>query len=348
MAHQQGREQSMSDQPTLEQLLRDARAAIEVSDEELVEARTRRSAIIKCLESEFAGSRSYVNGSVAHGDALSPLSDVDLGVVVPDPDRQYGPAGDGPGALIERAAQAIREGLKEQYEDLQVEYKNRRRSILVRFRDPVTPGAQDFTADVIVAVDYPQGDGLYIPKDDSWDRSHPEEHTRLVLRAIKDTDSVFARVVRLVKHWNKHHKEPLCSWNIKALALGCLSGPMTELEGLAAWYEYAAAELVDRETPDPTGVAPGPIKTNLDKDEVVKRLKRACTHLQSAIAHEKDGHPVQAHEELSKWLGDPETLPPPLAEDVYAEIAADKRARQNLGVGRAAPFVPTKSWRLES
>ncbi len=68
--------------PTLNKVLGEARRRVEVEDEELDEARTRRDKLRNLIEKEFPGSDSYVNGSVAHGDALTPLRDVDVGVVV--------------------------------------------------------------------------------------------------------------------------------------------------------------------------------------------------------------------------------------------------------------------------
>ena len=67
--------------PTLEHTLDLARRAIEVAKPELAEARTRRAAIGAVLVKEFPGSRIYINGSVTHGDALTPLADIDLGIV---------------------------------------------------------------------------------------------------------------------------------------------------------------------------------------------------------------------------------------------------------------------------
>jgi hypothetical protein len=78
--------------PSLEQTLEAARRRIEVSRAELDEARRRRDQIGAALRDACPGSRVYVNGSIAHGDALYPLTDVDLGVLVPDPNRRYGPA----------------------------------------------------------------------------------------------------------------------------------------------------------------------------------------------------------------------------------------------------------------
>ena len=77
--------------PKLEQTLETARRRVEVSKAELDEARRRRDQIGASLRAAFPGSRVYVNGSIAHGDALFPLTDVDLGIVVPDPDHRYGP-----------------------------------------------------------------------------------------------------------------------------------------------------------------------------------------------------------------------------------------------------------------
>lgn len=148
----------------LETALEDARHRIEVSDAELSEARRRRDQIGIALKREFPGSKTYNNGSVAHGDALNPLNDVDLGVVIPNPGGLYGPGRRGPAELQDRAAEAIRRDLGQLYDDLRVEIRGHKRSILVRFREPVTPGQPDFTADVIVAIDNPNGQGLFIPR----------------------------------------------------------------------------------------------------------------------------------------------------------------------------------------
>lgn len=313
---------------TLEQIVNEARRRIEVSDNELDEARKRRSAIGAALRQEFSGSRTYLNGSIAHGDALTPLTDVDLGVVVPDPDHGYGPGKRGPKELKERAAAAIRAGLRGEYGDLAVEVKGRKRSILVRFRDPVAPGRPDFTADVIVAIDNPHGAGLYIPRFESWDRSHPEKHTDLITAANRMTDACFARVVRLLKHWNRNNGKSLCSWNIKALALDCIDAPTALIAGMRDWFRHAIEELSRGETPDPAGVAANPIKLNDTRTEVVRRLKRALEKLDRAIAYEKAGYMTLAHNELAKFFNDPEMLPAPsplaVLEEEGRRVAAEK------------------------
>lgn len=333
-----------SPKPTLEQVVNEARRRIEVSDAELVEARRRRSAIGTVLREEFVGSRTYVNGSVAHGDALTPLSDIDLGVVIADPDHEYGPGRHGPKALKERAADAIRAGLKQEYGDLAVEVKGRKRSILVRFRDPVSPGKPDFTADVIVAIDNPNGAGLYIPRFESWDRSHPEKHTELVSTANKITKARFARIVRLLKHWNRRNGKSLCSWNIKALALGCVVIPTDMIAGMRDWFRYAIAQLSLGETSDPAGVATNPIKLNDTRNEVVRRLKRSVEKLDRAVDYESAGYMVLACNELAKFFNDPEMLPAPSAIAVLEEegrrVVAEK-TKDTKSVGAPALLTGT-------
>lgn len=344
--------------PTLEDLLDDARRRIEVTPAELDEARKRRRALAAALLREFPGSRVYVNGSVAHGDALTPLTDIDLGVVVAEATETHGPGKRGPHDLKDRAAKAIRRDLKEEYGDLAVEVEGRKRSILVRFRDPVAAGLPDFTADVIVAIENTAGAGLYIPRYDSWDRSDPETHTRLVLAAIDSSQVAYARIVRLLKHWNRRHDRPLCSWNIKALALDCLTRPTELVPGLLAWFRYAAAELAVRETPDPARVAPHPIKTNKPRTEVVRILRDAVNRLDRVIALETAGYPVLAHDELAKLFNDENMLPRPHPDAVRIEEAAriqDERAKDSArtgapalltGVGAAAdrPRRNVRSW----
>lgn len=346
------------DEPSLERTLDNARRRIQVRKAELDEARTRRRDLAGCLTAAFPRSRGYINGSVAHGDALTPLADVDVGVVVPNRDGRYGPGRRGPRELKEHAAEAIRSDLKDKYGDLIVEVDGHKRAILVRFRDPVAPGLPDFTADVIVAIDNPSGEGLYIPRWDSWDRSHPEKHTDLVLAAIQSSRVSYARLVRLVKHWSRRHNAPLCSWHIKALALGCLTRPQPLVVGLGIWFGYAADQLTAGDTADPAGVADKPIKTNQPKSEVLRRLRDAAARLDRAVQLEAAGYDVLAHDELARLFDDPAMLPRPDQQRVTAQeatrIAAEEAAHSKVlgapslitgtGAGRDQRRPDVRSW----
>lgn len=326
---------------TVEDALNAARLRIQVTREELVEARQRRDDLAAALKREFGG-RIYVNGSIAHGDALYPLTDVDLGIVIPDPDRLYGPGLRGPGALQDRAADAIRRDLKDKYPKLRVEHFNRRRSILVRFGDPVTPGQVDFTADVITAIDNRTGAGLYIPNYRSWDRSDPERHTEMVTTANKATRSTFARGTRLMKHWNRKHDRPVCSWNIKALALGCITAPVTMTGYISTWLNHAIQQLSIGETPDPAGVA-GPIKINekFTMTEVIASFTDAKSIFDRALQLEDEGYPILALNELAKFFNDEEMMPRPDQSAVRAAEADRFKAKNFSAPASAATAAST-------
>lgn len=309
---------------SLAALLDEGRRKIQVTDEELAEAKRRRRLLAASARRAFPGSTTYFNGSVAHGDANTPLTDVDLGVVLASKAAAlYGPGRTSALPLMEIVRDAIRDDLNGEFPKLTIEVIGRRRAVLVRFGDPVTPGQSDFTADVMTAIPHPSGRGLYIPNTKiaaGWDRADPITHTRMVLQAIDDTDVVFARAVRLLKHWNGTHSKPMCSWNIKALCLDCLDEPMPLINALQIFFTYAADEIGKGPTPDPAGVA-GPIPLNMPRVEVHKRLCTARKNIDLAIAHEKAGRPLLAQHALHQVL--PELVPD---ADCTAE-EADRLAR---------------------
>lgn len=348
------------DPPTLEEHLEAARHRIQVDDDELTEARRRRRLLSDALEHEFVGSDTYINGSVAHGDALTPLTDVDLGVIVEESKHTHGPGKKGCSDLQERAADAMREALKPEFPHASVEWRGRRRSVLVRFRKPVDPAEDDFTADVIVAIDNTHGEGLFIPNYLGWDRSHPQEHTRLVKAANDGSRSTYARVVRLLKHWNRRNGHPLCSWNIKALALAVLTRPGRLLDGVLAWFDHAIDSLDQGLTEDPAQVAdkPSPINKDMTLRQVVDQLEDARDQLRAAVRLERQGWPLQAQEQLAKFFNDEDMMPMPDPAHLRQEFArrfrpgssANGTAAAGVGLGVAAasseprPKPAVRSW----
>ncbi|MCD2190992.1 hypothetical protein [Actinomycetospora soli] len=320
----------------LDELLDAGRCRIEVPEPVLSEARRRREQIVVALRDAFPGCEIYFNGSVAHGDATHPLADIDVGVILSELAADgYGPNGQGPLPLMEDAREAIREHLKGDYDNLAVTVAGQRRAVLVRFGEPVTDGEPDFTCDVIVALRHPQ-QGLWIPNTEiaaGWDQADPVEHTRLIHQAIENTDVVFARVVRLLKQWRDRHSDPLCSWNIKALALACITAPMALTAGLQVFFDHAARDLAARYTPDPAGVA-GPVEPNLDRDRAVTRLRRARDTMNEALTHLEAGRTASAQQKLHSLL--PDVVDAPDERDVLRE------ASRSAGAARTAS--PTRAW----
>ncbi len=331
---------------SIAKLLEDARKEIAVTPEEIEEARRRRELVAAALKGEFPGSRIYFNGSLAHGDANDPLADFDIGVVVPNPEGEYGPNGRSSEELKDRARDAVKTALGDEFPNLRVEVEGRKRSVLIRFSDPVTARADDFTGDIICAVDH-EDRGLWIPKNDTWDRSHPEEHTRLVRDAIDQTEVVFAHSIRLLKHWNGHHGRPFCPWHIKALALDSITKPLPLVEALEAFFSEALAGLKEGTTPDPAGVGSN-ISPNVTLEDARKKLSQALDHIRAAREAEEEERPLRAQAEMASVLKDivPEPDPGALAdEDRKTEIGRiSVGASTGVGSGAGVALPRSRGW----
>lgn len=330
----------------IEQLLNKARKRIAVTEEELVEAKRRRQLVAAALKKEFGG-RIYFNGSVAHGDANDPLTDFDLGVVIPDPDGRYGPNGKGPGELQERARSALHDALIEEFPNLRIEVAGRKRSILVRFSASVSDRLDDLTGDVIVALDRSEP-GLWIPRYDGWDASHPEMHTKLILAGIAATMMTLARANRLLKHWSGRHDDPMCSWHIKVLALDAIGEHMPLIDALEAFFEHADKELGNGDTPDPANVGPA-IAPRVDHEHARSRLQTALGEVRAAKQAERDNQPARAQAHLANVLPDIVDQPTAQAiadEDRQAELKRLRAATNLTGVGAGAGLAlpNTRAW----
>lgn len=339
---------------SITRLLDEALSAVQVTPAELAEARRRRDQVMDALRKEFSGGRLYLNGSLAHGDAIDPLADFDVGVVVAAAEAvDFGPGKKSASELKERVRDAIRAALCDEFPDLRIEIEGRKRSVLIRFSDPVSSRAADFTGDVICALDHPDG-GLYIPNFGSWDRSDPETHTRLVLDAIDRTEAVFARTIRLLKYWNSHHGRAFCSWHLKVLGMDAIQEPMLLIDALKAFFSTSMGALESGPTSDPADVGPD-IETNTTMTEALKKLDSALGHVDRAIQAEETERPLRAQVELSALL--PEIIDSP-AEGALAEEDRDfeidrlkfeidrfkKGSVTGVGTGSAVVVPRSRGW----
>lgn len=155
--------------------------------------------------------------------------------------------------------------------------------------------------------------------------------------------------MRLVKHWSRQHKKPLCSWNIKALALSSVQRPGTILAGLRDWFADAIRELERGLTPDPAGVAEQPIKLGegFTKDDVLAELRVGLVLLDAAISFEQRGYAALALEKLAQLFDDPEMFPFPPAADVKrdgAALTAGRKPTALISAATAKKPIPARAW----
>ena len=223
------------------------------------------------------------------------------------------------------------------------------------FNEPLDDGTNP-SVDLIVALTRKNGQGLWIPNNETkgWDASHPEYHTKVLTDDPADLRRVRAKVIRLAKGWNTQFAQPgLCSFNIEALALSCITEEHGVPDGLAELFRFVASDLKKRLTPDPAGVSK-PIKLLMDRDVVVGRLKRAAKRMKDALDNDDDKEKVQ---EAMAGLYPNYVSPPSGSASKEAIASALRSGSPALGVsggalsfgGSGGPSLkPTRSWGSES
>lgn len=314
------------------EIVEDVREAVAPEDITLKTARTRRADALDAAEDVEGVARSYNSGSVAHGTANSD-TDADGGIVL---DRRVwtdlGPDGDGvgPREIVEDVRATVRERLKETYPDLKTRLS--KRAIVLKFREEL-PNKTDPSVDLIVALQRPAG-GLWIPNldDDSWDPSDPIKHTELLTGDPKALRVARARVIRLAKAWNSQYSTPgMCSFNIEALALACITESVDIATGLAKFFKHAAADVAKRNTPDPAGVSPA-IKLAVDREVMVDRLRQARDLIDAAIDNDDDEDAVVTSLADLYWV----YVDPPsgaISKAAYARALRTGNAGVSMGTG---------------
>jgi hypothetical protein len=322
-----------------EEMLVDVHKQIAVDRAILAAARQRRNAITAAARRFPGALRVFFSGSVAHGTVIFDVEDADGGVVL---DRrsypELGPDGRdvGPRAIVEEMALFIYNELKADFPGLKYEMPGKR-SIKFTFADPVK--GQDPYVDLIVALTRVEGEGIWIPRltDDSWDASHPEEHTRLLTSdsIAKDLRVHRAQTIRLTKACIKQDDYPvLSSFHVEARVLVDIEKVRSRGESLERVFRKTAQALEQGDTPDPARVS-DPIKLEVPRDRVVRRLRGLGESMAEALEHSDDKRKAQAA--LSRVF--PDFIDPPDSGGKGA-IAAGLRGGPPGGAAAAA-FGPS-------
>jgi hypothetical protein len=289
--------------------LEDVEKAIAAEDAALAEARRRRRAVLEAGGGLGGVLGSYASGSVAMGVVNDPVEDADGGIIL---DRRQHPGlgpdggGDTPRDIVAELHALVGPAVREIWPKATVH--DMKRGITVRMHAPLFSGADPYV-DVVVAMNRKDAPGLWIPNlaANCWDASHPQCHVELMLVGTRALRRTRARVVRLAKAWNKQFTDPaLSSFNIVALALECITFPMSIDQALLVFFDHAATSLAYKRTEDPAGVS-GPIKLEGTKDVAIARLAAARDHLAAAIAagDDLDIVAIELHKVFWTFLPEP-------------------------------------------
>lgn len=281
---------------------------VNVDDDVLSLARSRRNTVTDAAASFPGAAATYVSGSLAYGNAVrrcddrSKGVDGDAGVIL---DRRtwntLGPdsdAGDGPRDVVDEVREHLRGQLGGDHPGLRVA-TTEKRALRLTFNEPMPEG--DPPVELVVALPRKGAPGLWIPnlKTNGWDPAHPQEHRRLVnTEPSKPLRVRRAQVVRSAKWWNnKRSTSAFSSFHLLALALETL----TEAEkgrllssSVETFFHAAADSLEAGMTQDPAGVS-GTLKlqNGITKDTAAKRLRKARDAFSDARAAGDDKQAVR-------------------------------------------------------
>lgn len=330
-------------------ILDQLRVDIAPEDLTLKTAKERRDDALDSAEDYEGVARVYNSGSIAHATANDD-TDADSGIVL---DRrvwtELGPDGDGVGPceVVEDVRTLVRDALREDYPEVKTRLS--KRAIVLKFHEPLSTGT-DPSVDLIVGLQRVAG-GLWIPnlETNSWDASDPIRHTELLTAEPKLLRVIRARIVRLAKCWNVQYSQPgMCSFNVEALALACITAGMGVADGLAEFFSFAAKDVAKRNTPDPAGVSKA-IKLKIDRDAMVARLTGASELIDTALDNDDDETAVRTAMADLFW----NHLNPPSGSESKAAIAGALRSgnaavsmgsRLAVGTAAGATFKSTRAF----
>lgn len=305
-------------------------------------ARARRDEVRSAGKKLPGVLESYISGSLATNLMIRPVTDGDCGIVLDR--RSYpdlGPEGGGVGPLdvVETVVTLIKHELRTRYPHL--EAKAMKRGVLVTFNEPLDED-QDPTVDLVIALNRKNDDALWIPKIDwnerdvSWSPGHPKKHVDMLNSGTEDLKRDRRRAIRIAKAWkNQFDSAGICSFNLAALALECLTFPMPLDEAMLRFYEYGAQALAQTETDDPAHVS-GPISIKDPGHLVVaQRFEAAGRGLRTALASDNDADAVATA--LTEVF--PDYVKPPTASTPKSSIAQALRDKTAVGLGTGSALV---------
>lgn len=230
---------------------------LEPSQREREDASRRQKTIRGQVEEGLSVATSFLAGSYIRETAVRPLKDVDIMVVLSDPETEY----------LDQPPTAVLDKL---IEILEPHYPGRthrqRRSVNVQFGVKVVDDTSHQVVGVDVVPAFADGSHYTIPDTFTgrWMPTNPKVHQDLATMSNAALDRQWVPMVKMIKKANSHAGEqrpegkPVKpSFLLEVMAHTLLPPPWTGPYPLELRQFFAsAADLIDQEWPDPAGLGP--------------------------------------------------------------------------------------------
>src|SRR5215211_1566234 len=212
------------------------KGSVRVPDSENREAKKVHPEIRGALEEHMEEViKTFLSGSYSRKVQVVRLNDVDVIVVLADPDGTFA-------ASAKAALEAIREAAKGS--DLV-----RRTKLGVRAVKLFLHG-HEFTVDLVAAREPEDGgEGLllarHLPEEgyDDWQLLNPQGQRQAAADKNDECDDMYVPGVRIIKFWNEGEGKPLRSYYAEAILWHALDGPTGYPEAVVRFFDEAYARL---------------------------------------------------------------------------------------------------------
>lgn len=283
--------------------------------------------------------RAFLSGSYSRKVQVVRLNDVDVIVVLEDPDGTFA-------ASAKAALEAIREAAKGS--DLV-----RRTKLGVRAVKLFLHG-HEFTVDLVAAREPEDGaEGLllarHLPEEgyDDWQLLNPEGQRRAAMDKNDECDGMYVPGVRIIKFWNEGEGKPLRSYHAEAILWHALDGYLEYPEAVVRFFDEAYTRLAPgARTPDPGAPDADPVDHRLEPEE--RAAARARVEKARRIAH-RALESEDLGEALDLWaevFGSAFPAPGTSCEKIGGALGSGAAGVVGTGIrpGRGREVVRARSW----
>lgn len=288
--------------------------------------------------------RAFLAGSYARKVQTVRLKDIDIIVVLNDPDGTFNVSAN---AALERLRQAAKTC------DIVAGTRKGVRAM------KLTIDGEEFTVDLVAALEDPFGDlrlARYLPNEyfDDWTSANPQGQLDAHWQKNKDTEGIFIPTVRIVKYWNQrtkyNGKNAMPSYLAESMLFHALTSKLGYADAVAKFFRAAETHLA---ISSPTVSCPGSPGNKVDerlddarRQFALEKVQDALVHVDEALAQDE---PADAMDCWAKVFGP--AFPAPsgdtsaLAAALRSGTAVAKGTGISTGGASGRQVINSRPWR---
>ncbi len=315
--------------------------SVRVPDEENKAAKEVHPQIRDTVKRELAHHvDTFLSGSYSRRVQEGHLRDVDVIVVLDDPDGKYADSADA-------ALEDIRDAASES--ELVRRTRKRVRAVKLFLHE------HEFTVDLVAALRPTSGNnGLLLARHrpdkglDDWQLLNPEGQRQAAINKNKQCDGMYVPAVRMVKYWKRSECKLLRSYHAESILWHALTQPMDYAEAMVKFFDAAYDALApNARTYDLGAPNADPVDELLPADERAAARVKVQKAREAAHAAFETENLEEALEGWVKVFGASFPAPSTTSEQISSALSSGRASVVGAGiqVGRGRQLIKPRSWR---